>query len=263
MSKKIHKRGVRKELNGLLKVHTVDLVREKCDICGKEIYPSTMTTVISEWKFKYTCDECILKTGVIVKKELKEIKSNYISSKGNRYYLDTTWLDNDDLQETIKIFIELEKEDSSYVKNGDLWQMHYFLEGLSRGVIIFSESELYDYTNFYGNNPELVLLLRKLLFENKNNNFYKTTYISARTKKLSYKQLGALKRTKAFKNIVTDYDEFWEILPKVLEYILMSNESETKYKKIKNIVTNVIENEFFTRDQKKVIDSFTKENNIV
>ena len=217
-----------------------------------------MSTVLVKWKYKYTCDECILKTKTITKQELKEIKNNYLTSKGNRYYLDTSWLDNEGIKETIKFFLDFEKEDSEYVRNENLWQMHYFVEGLSRGVIIFSEQEFNDYVSFYGNNPEVVVLLRRLLFENPKNNFYKTTYIHARTKKLSASQIAALKRTKAFKCISEDYSEFWDNLPSILAYILSSGVETPEFEKVKNIITNILENEFFTKDQKKVIDNFVR-----
>lgn len=183
----------------LLSVHSVDLKDETCEICGKKIYPALFCSVLGRWRFKYVCIGCAAKFGKVSEKRVKEIAENFINGYRCLDYIDSSWVDDTDKAKILEEFIKIEEEDLGFIHNDELWKAHIFCEHLKTGHVVFSEDEMFNYFNFYGNIPELVFTLRGLLLAGNNSRFLRDMYYKARTRRLTRRQVGVIKNDKAFR----------------------------------------------------------------
>ena len=174
-------------------------------------------------------------------KQLEEYVKNYLNSYETFNYIDSSWLNDTNKKEILEEFLKIEKEDSKYIKSPDLWKAHIFKEELDKGRVIYSEQEMFEYMNFYYNNPEIVLSLRKMFFENPQSRFLKGLYYASRTCKLSNKQIQALKRNKNFPFKTKDIEDFWEYIPLILQVIENQDIPSEESLKIKNIVDKFLQ----------------------
>lgn len=247
----------------LFQIHSIDLKEERCEKCGKHTYPSIFSSALGYWKYSYICNECIIRTNYITKQELEHVRDCYLKSLGKEVIVDSTWVYNEDKKKVLDYFLKLEEEDKEIIKDIDLYKAHVFVEGLKKGDILFSEQEMYDYFNFYGNNMELVYGLRELAFEDKRSKFLLDMYKSARKMRLTDRQIHALKKSRKFKKLCEDVDDFWESLPLIINYLGIKEELDDWDLKVKDIVTFVMDNDFYTDKQRYVIDKYISERVLV
>ena len=243
----------------LLEIHVIDLKEEVCEKCGKKMYPAIFSSALGYWDYSYVCDKCILKTGYITNSRLKEIKESYVKSLGKEIVVDTSWVNDKDKKEILDYFLKLEDEDKEYIKDIDLYKAHIFKDNINKGGICFSEQEMFDYFDFYGNDVSMVKLLRNLALGETVNKFFKGLYIQSRKGKLTPKQLKALKRKRMFKNICEDTDEFWDCLPVILDYLERLDAVDDWDKMIESVIKTVMEYDFYTKNQRYVIDKYIQE----
>ncbi len=247
-------------ISPLLKIHSIDFKETKCFSCKEEIFPAIFCSIVGKIESQYLCRECIVKSKVISKEDLEELVDNYLKNKDNKSSKNSSWVLNENKSNLLKKFIEIEKEDISYINDIRLIKATMFKKELEKGIVLYSEKEMFDYMNFYDNDIELVLLLRKVLLENINNKFLKDVYIQARNKKLTQKQINSLKNNREFAYLSEETEEFWEYIPVVLYSIENEYFEEGERNKIKDIIMSIIKKGFFTEKQKYVIDMFIKEN---
>ena len=244
----------------VIKIHSIDLKDGKCEICGTDIYPAILSSVIGNWGFMYTCKDCIVKTKHISRKELDETIDNMSNNMLHFNYISSEWIHDDYKSKILEDFLKIEEEDNKYVKNIDLWKAHTFKEELLKNNIIYSEEDMFEYFNFYGNNPEIVFTLRSLLMDKPKNKFIKSMYIQARTKTLTRTQIQSLKRNRSFTFLEAGQEEFWEILPEIQKAIAEGKLTDGETEKISSIIKSVLVDEFYTERQKYVIDKFIEQN---
>lgn len=209
---------------------------------------------------QYLCKECIVKSKVINKSELTLIINNLNKNKNKNQDINSDWLNEEDKLELLDNFIEFEKEDMEIVQNIEMLKAKMFKKDLEKGLVNMSERELFNYMNFYGNNPEIVFQLRDILRKGSKNKFLKDIYVQARTRKLSYRQVETIKRNRAFAYLEANLEEFWEYVPVLLYAIENDYFEEGEKNKIKEILTSIIKDEFFTEKQKFVIEQFISKN---
>lgn len=217
-----------------LRVHSIDLKEEKCEKCDKKCYPSIFSSAVGNWKYSYVCEDCIVNTKYISRVDLTRLRDNFLKSMGKGVVIDTTWVDDEDKRELLDHFLEMEEEDKDLVKDVDLYKAHLFIDSLRRGDTLFSEQEMYNYFNFYGNNAELVYGLRELLHEDQGSGFLLDMYKSARKMPLTDKQMGSLRRSRKFRKLCVDLEEFWEYLPEIQNFLEVKKDIDDRNLKVAN-----------------------------
>lgn len=240
----------------LLRIHSVDLKREKCELCGKRIYPSILSSVLGRWEYKYTCVDCVSKWAKVSKKRVREIRDNFVEGYKCLDYIDSSWVADTDKAKVLEEFLRIEEEDREFICNDELWKAHIFKENLDKGRVVFSEEEMFDYFNFYGNIPDIVFKLREVLFRRPKSNFLKDIYYKSRTRKLTRRQVDALRRDRDFRCISEDTKNFWDYLPLVVEYINEVGELDEESLKVKGVIECVLEYGFYTEKQRGIVEDF-------
>lgn len=240
------------------KIHSIDLVSNKCEICGKESYPSILSSVNSKWGYRYTCEDCLANSVETSLEAMYNIVDTSIKNRFINSFVDMSWLEDSTVKGLIDMFKDIEQQDRQYIRNIDMWKVNSYLDGLKRGLVLYSEDEMIDYLNFYDNDLDVVTTLQYLVYKDPNNSFIVNTYVDARTKKLSKEQLEALKRNRNFSFLSKDYSKFWDKLDKLRAYF---NELDNELK-VKSIVDTIMESKFFTEKQKQYVENYIRTNSL-
>lgn len=281
-----------------VRLHTIDLVKCKCDVCGDETYPSILTSVKGKWEFSYICDKCVIKSKATTVKKFKKIKENYLRNLDRSSFVDDSWTKDTDIVELTEFFLAMEQEDSKYINSIELRKASQFVEGLSKGKLLFTKEELLDYYSFYGNDLEVVTTLSALMkmetddirekiyngyketekknsdyvveeFKTTSNKFIKDTYFHSRTKTLSVEQLEALSRQRIFKFLSQESKEFWENIEILYNTIINGNTINSEgintelvnkkhYTKVISILETIMNKGYYTKDQRYILDKYIK-----
>lgn len=244
----------------LLTIHSVDLAEKECEICKGKIYPAILSSLKGKWKYGYVCIDCIEKTGAATKEELKRTQNNFIQGHKVLDFMKESWEDDPEKLETLNEFVKFELEERAFIEDDRLLMATMFKNALKDGRVMYSELEMFEYMNFYGNNPDIVFKLREMISSGNKNKFINDIYVKARTTKLSKKEIEAVKRNKEMKDLSVDIQEFWNILPMLNEYIKGIEKETEEISKIKSILRKIAEDDFFTKGQRYTINKFIQEN---
>lgn len=238
-------------------IHSIDLVEKTCGICGKTVYPAILSSVDHEWNYRYTCGYCLAEHTNAQIKEIEDLIINVVKNKNINSFVDTSWTQEETVQGLFEAFTEMEEQDRKHIRNLDMWKVHSYLDGLTRGLVLYSEDEMIDYFNFYNNNIDVVTTLHYLVHKNPSNNFLMNTYIDSRTKKLSKEQLDALKRNRNFNFLSTESNKFWGKVEHLSDDLNKLAET-TETLKLKSILKAILENEYFTEKQKDYVEYYAR-----